>query len=165
MLDSHKLALSDYIHLYSPALDWLLQCIAHKAPVVRTPAPSLGTDAFGSRPHLFRVCACVCVCVCVTTLVQDVFQTTLAKYRKSGNSLVLNHIISSFPPDYIAANARPIAALIKESDGLSYAKHKLYHTFGVCLALAPAPPESERLVSHPSPTNGLFASPTLLQFH
>jgi hypothetical protein len=128
MLDSHKLALSDYIHLYSPALDWLLQCIAHKAPV-------------------------------------DVFQTTLAKYRKSGNSLVLNHIISSFPPDYIAANARPIAALIKESDGLSYAKHKLYHTFGVCLALAPAPPESERLVSHPSPTNGLFASPTLLQFH
>lgn len=101
----------------------------------------------------------------MTTLVQDVFQTTLAKYRKSGNSLVLNHIISSFPPDYIAANARPIAALIKESDGLSYAKHKLYHTFGVCLALAPAPPESERLVSHPSPTNGLFASPTLLQFH
>jgi hypothetical protein len=97
--------------------------------------------------------------------VQDVFQTTLAKYRKSGNSLVLNHIISSFPPDYIAANARPIAALIKESDGLSYAKHKLYHTFGVCLALAPAPPESDRLVSHPSPADGLFASPTLLQFH
>jgi len=108
MLDANKLTLADYINLYSPALDWLLQCIAHNAPV-------------------------------------DVFQTVLTKCRKSGNSLVLNHIISSFPPDYIASNARPIAALIKESDGLSYPKHKLYHTFGVCMALASAPPDSERL--------------------
>lgn len=57
MLDSHKLALSDYIHLYSPALDWLLQCIAHKAPVVRT---LLGTDAFDAHSHLFPV-RVVCV--------------------------------------------------------------------------------------------------------
>lgn len=98
MLETHKLSLADYVHLYSPALDWLLQCIAHKAPVV-----SLFTYVSVNPYHGLR------------TSVQEVFQATLAKYRKSGNSLVLNHIISSFPPDYIAANARPIAALIKVS--------------------------------------------------
>ncbi len=34
-LTDHKISLTDYVHLYSPAIEWLLQCIAHKATVVR----------------------------------------------------------------------------------------------------------------------------------
>lgn len=44
------------------------------------------------------------------------FETILGKCKEAGNGLVLNHVISSFHPDYIAANATTIAGLIKDSD-------------------------------------------------
>ena len=44
------------------------------------------------------------------------FDIVLAKCKEAANGLVLNHVVSSFHPEYIAANADMIANLIKESD-------------------------------------------------
>jgi hypothetical protein len=31
VLAGQKMALADYLGLYSPALDWIMQCVAHRA--------------------------------------------------------------------------------------------------------------------------------------
>ena len=59
-----------YLNLYTPALDWILQCAAYRA-----------TD--------------------------DVMTEILGVFSRSGNSaLLLNSIISSFSPEYIAARCK-----------------------------------------------------------
>jgi len=107
MLEENRLTLSDYVILYSPAIEWILQCIAHKAD-----------------PNIFDI--------------------VLSKCKEGGNGLVLNHIISSFHPDYIAANADTLANLIKDSDD-TFPKYKLYCSFGVCLSLGQGPQEDDKL--------------------
>eukprot|EP01087_Luapelamoeba_hula_P008608 TRINITY_DN2164_c0_g1_i2.p1 TRINITY_DN2164_c0_g1~~TRINITY_DN2164_c0_g1_i2.p1 ORF type:complete len:988 (-),score=189.50 TRINITY_DN2164_c0_g1_i2:79-3021(-) len=103
-LDDTHILLPDYVHLFSPAIEWMLQCIAWKADM-------------------------------------SVFNAILLKYKESGNALVLNHIISSFHPDFIAGNAQPIALLIKDADETAFSRAKLYRSFGVCLGLGKGPGE------------------------
>lgn len=157
MLDSHKVSLADYVHLYSPALDWLLQCIAHKAPVVSVHfVPSSCGGAYTDSNGMLG---------CVPNYsgqIQEKWKFTgvepyhlflppglhccqRSSYRGSYKGAFLSAplhtraelTLLSFPYEF------------QESDGKSYPRHKLYYTFGVCLALAQAPSESERLVSYP----------------
>eukprot|EP01098_Paradermamoeba_levis_P012450 TRINITY_DN5453_c0_g4_i1.p1 TRINITY_DN5453_c0_g4~~TRINITY_DN5453_c0_g4_i1.p1 ORF type:complete len:468 (+),score=133.32 TRINITY_DN5453_c0_g4_i1:104-1507(+) len=74
-----KISLTDYYNLYSPAFDWLLQCIAHNAK-------------------------------------QETLTQVLKKFAENNNSIVLYHIISSFGPEYVAANATQFTSLIKACD-------------------------------------------------
>ncbi|GAM18399.1 hypothetical protein SAMD00019534_015740 [Acytostelium subglobosum LB1] len=106
-LKAHKITLTDYLGLYSPSLEWLLQCLSHNGK-------------------------------------QEVLEEVLAVFRESKNSLLLNHIISSFPPDYICNNSTMFSNFIKEADSFSYPKCQLYSTFGVNLVLG-HPPKTQVL--------------------
>jgi hypothetical protein len=68
----------------------------------------------------------------------------LKKYKESNDALILNHILSSFSPDFIAANALAITSLIKESDDESFSKYTLYSTLGVNLVMC-SPPKEQQL--------------------
>ena len=105
MLDDNRLNLSDYVLLYSPAVEWILQCIAHKADLVSCCSLLCGGGgaARAIANNFFAH--------------QHIFETILGKCKEASNGLVLNHVVSSFHPDYIAANAGLIANLIKDSDG------------------------------------------------
>lgn len=92
----------DYMKLYSPSLEWQLQCIAHGAP-------------------------------------NATLESILDKYTENKNAVVLNHIISSFHPDFIASHAHIITKHIRESDPNSYPKFQLYRTLGVNLVLGKPP--------------------------
>jgi len=104
-LQMYRITLTEYLGLYSPSLEWLLQCLAHHA----TP---------------------------------DILEEVLALFVESKNSLLLNHIISSFPPDYICSNSTMFSNYIKEADSFSYPKYQLYSTFGVNLVLG-HPPQNQ----------------------
>ncbi|EGC31165.1 hypothetical protein DICPUDRAFT_50342 [Dictyostelium purpureum] len=106
-LQMYRITLTDYMGLYSPSLEWLLQCLAHKT----TP---------------------------------ETLEEVLSLFRESKNSLLLNHIISSFPPDYICSNSTMFSNFIKDADSLSYPKYQLYSTFGVNLVLG-HPPKTQIL--------------------
>jgi hypothetical protein len=93
---------AEYLKLYSPALEWQLQCIAHNAS-------------------------------------HAMLESILERYTENKNAVVLNHIISSFPPDFIASHAHTITKHIRESDGATYPKYQLYRTLGVNLVLGKPP--------------------------
>eukprot|EP00026_Physarum_polycephalum_P001432 Phypoly_transcript_01433.p1 GENE.Phypoly_transcript_01433~~Phypoly_transcript_01433.p1 ORF type:complete len:962 (+),score=270.31 Phypoly_transcript_01433:47-2932(+) len=93
---------AEYLKLYSPALEWQLQCIAHNAS-------------------------------------HTMLESILERYTENKNAVVLNHIISSFPPDFIASHAHLITKHIRESDGATYPKYQLYRTLGVNLVLGKPP--------------------------
>eukprot|EP01133_Synstelium_polycarpum_P000225 gene225-275_t len=107
-LQTYRITLTEYLGLYSPSLEWLLQCLAHNG-----------------QP--------------------EVLEEVLGIFRESKNSLLLNHIISSFPPEYICNNSTMFSNFIKEADSFSYPKFQLYSTFGVNLVLG-HPPKSQVLL-------------------
>lgn len=97
-----KVSFGDYLNLYSPALEWQLQCMAHGAS-------------------------------------QSVLESILTKSTESKNAVVLNHIISSFPPEFISSHALHFTKLIQEADSATYPKFQLYRTLGVNLVLGKPP--------------------------
>ncbi|EGG17750.1 hypothetical protein DFA_08749 [Cavenderia fasciculata] len=107
ILATQRISLTDYLGLYSPSVEWLLQCLAHNG-----------------KPNIL--------------------EEVLAIFRESKNSLLLNHIISSFPPEYICTNSTMFSNFIKEADSISYPKYQLYSTFGVNLVLG-HPPKNQVL--------------------
>ena len=108
MLAMQKIEMPRYLTLFSPALDWLLQCIANKST-------------------------------------EKTLMDILEKSRKScNNALLLNSIISTFKPEYIATRSTQFIELIKESEEAGFPKHLLDRTLGLCLVMAP-PPEEQRL--------------------
>lgn len=107
ILDITHVKLPEYLDLYSPGSEWLLQCIGHKAS-------------------------------------NDVMLAVLRKYKETNDALILNHILSSFSPDFIAANALAITTLIREADDESFPKYKLYSTLGVNLVMC-SPPKEQQL--------------------
>jgi len=67
-LQENSLNYTTYIDLLTPAVDWILQCVAFQSP-------------------------------------KDVLQTILDKYTQHCNSsIVLDSILTSFPPEYVSAN-------------------------------------------------------------
>lgn len=99
----------EYLNLYSPALEWQLQCIANGAPYAT-------------------------------------LESILERYTENKNAVVLNHIISSFHPDFIASHAHTITKHIRESDPNTYPKFQLYRTLGINLVLGKPP--KEQVFSH-----------------
>eukprot|EP01088_Endostelium_zonatum_P002802 TRINITY_DN1359_c0_g1_i2.p1 TRINITY_DN1359_c0_g1~~TRINITY_DN1359_c0_g1_i2.p1 ORF type:complete len:942 (+),score=217.40 TRINITY_DN1359_c0_g1_i2:79-2904(+) len=87
-----------YIGLFTPAIDWLLQCLGFQAP-------------------------------------KTTFTKVLTAYGESSIAIVLNNILANFQPEYIAENAMSFAKLVRESEGDTFPKYKLYTTFGTDLVL------------------------------
>jgi len=72
----------------------------------------------------------------------------------SNNALVLDSIISSFSPEYVAAHAIKFADLITSAECSAYPQYLLYSTLGVNLVLsAPAKvsKKAANLLMNPSP--------------
>lgn len=101
-LEEQKITRADYFSLYSPSLEWLLQCIAHNAD-------------------------------------NKILESVIEKYKESKSALILNHIVSSFHPDFISSKAHLITALIRECDDSGYPRHQLYRTLGANLVLGKPP--------------------------
>lgn len=102
--------MSRYVVLYAPALDWVLQCVAHGAD------ESL-LDAVLSR--------------CTTMPV--------------GGAMLLNSVMSSFRPGFVAARALELARMIRDMEDTGFPRHLLYRSLGLCVVVAD-PPEDQRLV-------------------
>ena len=102
-MTENNLSYPQYVELLVPGLEWILQCIAHKAE-------------------------------------SKVLESILEKYMQySNNALVLDSIISSFSPEYVAAHAIKFADLITSAECSAYPQYLLYSTLGVNLVLsAPA---------------------------
>eukprot|EP01132_Coremiostelium_polycephalum_P003249 gene3249-4069_t len=101
-LQTYRITLTEYLGLYSPSLEWLLQCLSHRGD-------------------------------------PGILEEVLTLFRESKNSLLLNHIISSFPPEYICNNSTMFSNFIKDADTFSYPKYQLYCSFGVNLVLGHPP--------------------------
>ncbi|KAM9424671.1 VPS35 endosomal protein-sorting factor-like isoform 1-T1 [Pholidichthys leucotaenia] len=98
----------EYLTLYSPAINWILQCIAYRAP----------------EPLLTEM---------------------MERCRTLGNNaLLLNSVMRTFRPEFVAARATDFISMIKECDESGFPKHLLFGSLGRSLACAD-PPESERL--------------------
>jgi hypothetical protein len=102
--------MSRYVVLYVPALDWVLQCVAHGAD------ESL-LDAVLGR--------------CATMPV--------------GGAMLLNSVMSSFRPGFIAARALEMARMIRDMEDTGFPRHLLYRSLGLCVVVADSP-EDQRLV-------------------
>jgi hypothetical protein len=63
----------------------------------------------------------------------------------TGGALLLNSIMCSFRPDFIAEQALEFAQKIRDLDDAGFPRHLLYRSLGVCVAQAD-PPEDQRLV-------------------
>lgn len=79
---------NDYLNLFSPALDWLLQLLSH------------GGD-------------------------EKTFITVMKKFKKAKMSLLLNAILTSFKPQYIAKHALLLAGLIRDTEDEHFPRHKV----------------------------------------
>eukprot|EP00002_Diphylleia_rotans_P012179 TRINITY_DN2382_c0_g1_i2.p1 TRINITY_DN2382_c0_g1~~TRINITY_DN2382_c0_g1_i2.p1 ORF type:complete len:995 (-),score=236.10 TRINITY_DN2382_c0_g1_i2:586-3570(-) len=107
-LDSIKLTVPEFVDLYTPGLEWLLQCLGFKAT-------------------------------------EELFKKIIQLYEQNAsNSLILNCILSSFPPQYIAEIAVQITGMIRESDPTFCAKHLMYKSMGVILVMHP--PKSDYIL-------------------
>eukprot|EP01094_Clydonella_sp_ATCC50884_P003835 TRINITY_DN1294_c0_g1_i1.p1 TRINITY_DN1294_c0_g1~~TRINITY_DN1294_c0_g1_i1.p1 ORF type:complete len:822 (+),score=193.91 TRINITY_DN1294_c0_g1_i1:196-2661(+) len=106
---AHNMEMSEYVDLYSPALEWLLQCISHRAE-------------------------------------EPVLRTVIERYETLSNALLLNHILSSFEPDFICANALSLTSLIREADASMFPTYKLYATLGMNLVLSSPRPDEKLAV-------------------
>lgn len=102
-LAAERVEASTYFNLFVPALDWLLQCVAYRAP-------------------------------------ESVLETILAQCKaQSNNALLLNAIMSSFPPDFISGRAMLFIELIRMAEESGLPKHHLFRTLGMNITLyAPA---------------------------
>lgn len=98
--------LTEYLDLYTPALEWMLQCIGQNAT-------------------------------------QEILDAILQKYKATGNTLILDHILSSFKPSFISPRAIDFGNLIREANESYFPKYKLYRTLGQNLVKS-APPENLR---------------------
>lgn len=106
---AHNMEMSEYVDLYSPALEWLLQCISHRAE-------------------------------------EPVLRAVLDRYEKLSNALLLNHILSSFEPGFICANALSLTSLIRDTDASWFPTYKLYATLGMNLVLSSPRPDEKLAV-------------------
>lgn len=99
---------SQYLQLYIPALDWILQCIAYRA----------------SDETLDQI----------LQMVKD----------KHNVTLLINAVMSAFPPSFISARAVMFCHLIRDASDDGLPKHHLYRTLGMNVTFA-APPKDQRL--------------------
>ena len=98
------LDMSKYMHLFAPAVEWILQCVAHKASVV-------------SFCNIFVV---------IFGCFQSVLEEVLSLVReKTSSGLVMNALINSFKPEFISNRALEFADIIKECEEGVTSKVKL----------------------------------------
>ncbi|RWS26992.1 UPF0505 protein C16orf62-like protein [Leptotrombidium deliense] len=108
ILSSQKVDYSTYLTLYSPTLDWILQCIVYKA-----------SDSL--------------LCEILTD-----FDTKTMSGDDSGvYALLLNSIITSFRPSFITKRAKKFVEMVKlvssnDQMELTFPKHQLLKNLGTC---------------------------------
>lgn len=104
-----KVDFTAYMTLYSPALDWILQCIAHNAP-----------ESLLSQ-------------------IMDRCKQQCNRFAFSSSGLLLNSIMTAFKPEYIANRALQFVDMMKECQDSGFPKHLLFRTLGLCLVVANPP--------------------------
>ena len=114
ILKAQRVEVVAYRGLYTPALEWIIQCLTFNA----------------SERQLVEIVETV---------------TSISSTEKM-SGLVLNSILSSFPPDYIVKRAVLFSAMIKEVDDALFHKPTLYKTFGLCLTMSSEGPSEKRLI-------------------
>uniref|UniRef100_A0A803U0W8 VPS35 endosomal protein-sorting factor-like n=1 Tax=Anolis carolinensis TaxID=28377 RepID=A0A803U0W8_ANOCA len=107
-----------YLTLYSPAIDWILQCISYRAAEYIPPFSP------------FHLCPFMTPCTDVDLVLSS--------------ALLLNSVMSAFRAEFIAARSMDFIGMIKECDESGFPKHLLFRSLGQNLALAD-PPEGDRL--------------------
>ncbi|KAA8581185.1 hypothetical protein FQN60_002766, partial [Etheostoma spectabile] len=124
-----RVEVPEYLTLYSPAISWILQCIAYRAPEARTSAN--GDDGemqeAGEQVSAFKDC-----------------NTEVVLVKVSHSALLLNSVMRAFRPEFVAARATDFIGMIKDCDEAGFPKHLLFGSLGRSVACAD-PPESERL--------------------
>jgi len=104
-ITSERIETGQYLHLWVPALDWILQCAAYRAP-----------DA--------------------------TLDLIMSKSKEMANiSLLLNAVMSAFPPEYISKRAVHFCELIRAASDDGLPKHHLYRTLGMNVSLSSPPKE------------------------
>ena len=116
VLKAQRVDVATYRGLYVPALDWIVQCLTFNA----------------SERQLVEIVETVTSC------------STSTSNKMSG--LVLNSILSSFPPEYIVKRAVLFSAMIKEVEDGLFHKPTLYKTFGFCLTMSSEGPGEKRVI-------------------
>lgn len=107
-LKQSQLTRDQYLDLFSPALEWIIECIGYNAG-----------DA--------------------------IFQRLLRSYEeKCKQSMVLNHIISSFDPSVVSNSASILIFMIKDCQDGSLPRFKLFRSLGEKFCVCP-PLESNKL--------------------
>ncbi|GAB6020434.1 hypothetical protein CHUAL_003128 [Chamberlinius hualienensis] len=104
-----KVDFTAYMTLYSPALDWIIQCIAHKAHE-------------NTLTQIIDKCKQIC-----------------NRFAFSSSGLLLNSIMTAFRPELIANRALMFVELMKECQDSGFPKHLLFRTLGLCLIVADPP--------------------------
>jgi len=105
---SERIDAGQYLHLWVPGLDWILQCAAYRAD-------------------------------------DKTLAKIMAKATDMANvSLVLNAVMSSFPPEYVSKRAVEFCEMIASASDEGLPKHHLYRTLGMNVSMS-APPVEQRL--------------------
>jgi len=63
----------------------------------------------------------------------------------TGNALLLNSVMASFRPAFIASRAVELSRRIRDMDDVGFPRHLLYCSLGHCVAAA-EPPDNEKLI-------------------
>ena len=114
VLNEFQIQYPAYLDLYTPAVDWILSCVAHKAPKV------LPATAPAARCHGQVMLSC-CVCFRVSSDSQETLRAILDRYTAHiKDALVLDSIMTSFPAEYIADHAILFTELIRNADATAY---------------------------------------------
>ncbi|XP_075221178.1 VPS35 endosomal protein-sorting factor-like isoform X2 [Lycorma delicatula] len=100
ILSTQKIDMYTYLNLYTPALDWIMQGLAHNAP------ESLLVELLGKC------------------------------YQKANSALLLNTIMTSFRPLYIASRALHFVELISACNSEGFPQYLLFRSLGHCLSVA-----------------------------
>ncbi|OXB58794.1 hypothetical protein ASZ78_015992 [Callipepla squamata] len=118
-----------YLTLYSPAIDWILQCIAYRAPEVLLTEMMERCKKLGNKS---------------TNAQSETGDAGYATCSIKANALLLNSVMSAFRAEFIAARSMDFIGMIKECDESGFPKHLLFRSLGLNLALAD-PPENDHL--------------------
>ena len=62
-----------------------------------------------------------------------------------GGAMLLNSVMSSFRPGFVAGRALEFARMVRELEDTGFPRHILYRSLGLCMIVAD-PPEDQRLV-------------------
>lgn len=125
-----QMDLNGYLTLYTPCLDWLMQSTSGGTDILLDEILTRCQEKKNklSTPHFHRM---------------DCFKKNFV-VRFSG--LLLNSILTSFKPSFIAARAEKFVSIISNSATEGITKAQLFRSFGQCLSQCPPSAEQKSSV-------------------